>query len=110
MQETRIKKYKNYRLSLNQVEPDVLPYDVLIDNSENKTAEDVLSEKRQKTPTSSTLSVPFDEIMKATNSIDNSPNEKKYYDKKKILKITLIIVACILIAAAIIASAIVIFM
>ena len=102
MEETRVKKYEKYRNSF--VTDDARGIE------ETPTSSIDTSTKRKETPSVSTLSISYDEIMEATKEKEEvDDGSEKLYRKKRILKFVLYGVIGVILLAGIIVLAILAF-
>lgn len=108
MEETRVKKYQQYRDSLKKRKGEILP-SYTNHKISKKSADDVLNESREQTPTIPTLSISYQHIIEETKDREHETLLEKNRRKKYVLKIVLTIVGCLLLAAAITVAAIIIF-
>lgn len=105
MEQTRVKKYKDYRMSLGK--SDKLD---LKDSSENeKTIPEKVVESRSSSAPKTTTSIPYEQIMKATNYSEKEDKLIAEAKKKRIANIVLICVGIAILLTLIVLSGIVIF-
>lgn len=108
MEETRVKKFKDYRNSLSKREGEVYTSYTKHQISK-KDVDEILESKKDNTPSISTLSISYEQIFEASQAQDTKDIIEVKRRRKYILKIVLIALGCTLLVAAIIVSAILIF-
>lgn len=108
MTETRVNKYKNYRNSLTKREGEVFA-SYTKHKINKKTADEVLNETRDETPSISTLSISYEHIYNATKDKEEKSLLEIKQRKKHIIKNTLIISGCVLLLTVIVVIAFLIF-
>jgi hypothetical protein len=104
MEQTRVKKYKEYRKTLGKKDEQVF----LDTEKLDKSAEEIISHRNKET-LHTTTSIPYDEIMKETQYSQREEELVSLLKKKKILNIVLISVGVSILLAAIIIIGILIF-
>ena len=108
MEETRVKKYQNYRNSLSKRDGEV--YASYTKHKISKTnVDDVLNEQKVETPSISTISISYQHIFDATKDKEEKSLIEIQRRRKHILKIVLISLGCALLLALIIVAAVLIF-
>lgn len=111
---SRVKKFKDYRNSLQNNSEDVLltQPEAAIGN-EVITDDTIDNDVKPNTESLSTLSVSYDRIMEAAGKADEKEEIKNAEDKRekimKIVKISLIVLACVLAVGGLVALGIAIF-
>lgn len=108
MEQSRVKKYQEYRNSLKKIKDENLP-SYTNHKISKKSADEVLNEQKEHTSSISTLSISYQQIFDATeNREQESVIEKKIRNRYR-LKIGLTVAGCLILLAVIVVAAILIF-
>jgi hypothetical protein len=104
MEQSRVKKYREYRESLGKKDDPVLKSDI-----ENKNLPEEIINPRSSLAPRTTTSVPYEQIMKETNYFQNEESLVNELKKKRILNIVLLCIGIAILLAIIVVTGILIF-